>query len=563
MISSKRMSLFFLLFLALSTDSYSMLSTECIARIEESELNNVDPEISDIFAAIDLASKNYQLVQEKRDLFEYLEEILEQKIMVNKSIMDQQKTRRGEAYISVLRSNTLTRRYKLRLGKILSVAIFEKQRGFPSNRFLKQKEKAATMKTEFNQNRESGKSSEGDSQKSGFSIAKSDYYTNINDISQKLKDSVLTTIFKDKEEAYEEIRLLIKGYKRIQENNKRRNENAKKGGSKKKAEEKKLKTKFIILTGPHGCGKSTIGKAIAKELNIEYHRFDCGDIENKWQNSKSERMTNKTNRIIDRGKACVILFDEVDALMGRKMIDYEEIDESPINKTFATFSNKIEGKNTGFIVIFTTNHLKKIGKTIKNRSKTVKIPLPSPETRASVIEYYIKKVASEDQYDIGNYEYESLNYKAIKKKTHGYTMRHLRDLVEAVEQDCLKEILDEKSKKEKAVFTNERFAKFYDIIRQKDEKKEVPSLLERLDRVNEKTGFLKSVTSSFIGGFSGGLSSAIVSECHNSFFRIPRLQRKEQLKKELSGLSGAWLCLTDFNKYSKTYSEYNRYKHYK
>jgi hypothetical protein len=108
--------------------------------------------------------------------------------------------------------------------------------------------------------------------------------------------------------------------------------------------------KGILLYGKPGCGKSSIAKAIAMDLNMPIMIFDLSnmsnnDFQDKWDNVKNNA-------------PCMVLLEDIDSIFdGRKNIVHEEGGLS-----FDCLLNCIDGVESadGILIVATTNNIEKI-----------------------------------------------------------------------------------------------------------------------------------------------------------------------------------------------------------
>lgn len=108
--------------------------------------------------------------------------------------------------------------------------------------------------------------------------------------------------------------------------------------------------KGILLYGKPGCGKSSVAKAMAMDLNMPIMIFDLSNMSNtdfqeKWDNVKNN-------------SPCMVLLEDIDSIFdGRKNIIHEEGGLS-----FDCLLNCIDGVEAadGILIVATTNNVEKI-----------------------------------------------------------------------------------------------------------------------------------------------------------------------------------------------------------
>ncbi|WP_169737014.1 ATP-binding protein, partial [Deinococcus pimensis] len=72
----------------------------------------------------------------------------------------------------------------------------------------------------------------------------------------------------------------------------------------------------LVMSGPSGTGKTTAAEAVANELDLDLYRVDLSRVVDKYVGETEKRL----GALMDaaEGGGCVLLFDEADALFGRR-----------------------------------------------------------------------------------------------------------------------------------------------------------------------------------------------------------------------------------------------------
>ncbi len=70
----------------------------------------------------------------------------------------------------------------------------------------------------------------------------------------------------------------------------------------------------LLLLGPPGVGKTTLAKAIAKEIGRPYYFIEAPFLLDEYKNSGIQNLLQEIKPILQRGKPCVIIIDELTEL---------------------------------------------------------------------------------------------------------------------------------------------------------------------------------------------------------------------------------------------------------
>lgn len=108
--------------------------------------------------------------------------------------------------------------------------------------------------------------------------------------------------------------------------------------------------KGILMYGKPGCGKSSVAKALAMDLNMPIMIFDLSNMSNNDFQENWDRVKNNT--------PCMVLLEDIDSIFdGRKNIVHEEGGLS-----FDCLLNSLDGVESadGLLIVATTNNVDKI-----------------------------------------------------------------------------------------------------------------------------------------------------------------------------------------------------------
>jgi SpoVK/Ycf46/Vps4 family AAA+-type ATPase len=163
----------------------------------------------------------------------------------------------------------------------------------------------------------------------------------------------------------------------------------------------------INLYGEPGTGKTMAAHAIAFELEKEILFVDYAEIESKYvgETAKNIKQLFETAEMLD----AVIIFDEADALLSKRVTDMRSSTDVSVNQTRSVLLNILNDYSG--VVIFTTNFIQNFDPAFIRRIRyQIKLDLPNEELRRNLWEMYIPKQLP-----------TNLDFDSIAKKYDGIT----------------------------------------------------------------------------------------------------------------------------------------------
>jgi len=187
--------------------------------------------------------------------------------------------------------------------------------------------------------------------------------------------------------------------------------------------------KVVLLYGPNGTGKSTLGVLISKKLNIKLIFINSGFLGTMYRQSEEVNLSETIAPLLEDGTPCVIVIDEADALVGKNDKD----DNSNRNKSAAIAQMMdMSKKKSNFILVWTTNNIDQIDAKFRDRAGVygrIEIPLPNQNNREKAIKYLQKKQTEASNDKIKTvYDESPEAIISIAKKTEGLSFRAIEEL---------------------------------------------------------------------------------------------------------------------------------------
>ncbi len=193
--------------------------------------------------------------------------------------------------------------------------------------------------------------------------------------------------------------------------------------------------KGILLYGPPGTGKTLLAKAVAKESEANFIQVKGPSLLSMWVGKSEEGM----RKIFERARQvapCIIFFDEIDALAGRRGIETgTKVTERVLNQMLAEMDG-LENL-TDVIVVAATNRPDMIDPALLRPGRFDKILLvdaPGEQGRQNILKIHTNKMPLA----------KNVNPKDIAKKTSGYTGADLEALAREAAMLALRESPDAK-----------------------------------------------------------------------------------------------------------------------
>ncbi len=200
----------------------------------------------------------------------------------------------------------------------------------------------------------------------------------------------------------------------------------------------------ILLYGPPGTGKTLLAKAVAKESEANFIQVKGPSLLSMWV-GKSEEGVRKIFERARQVSPCIVFFDEVDALAGKRGEDHgSKVTERVLNQILAEMDGLEDLKDV--LVIGATNRPDMLDTALLRPGRFDKILLvnaPSDEGRLQILKVHTTKMVE------GKALGKDVDLVDISKKTSGYTGADLENLVREAAMLALREDINAKEVKKK------------------------------------------------------------------------------------------------------------------
>ncbi len=139
--------------------------------------------------------------------------------------------------------------------------------------------------------------------------------------------------------------------------------------------------KGVLLAGPTGTGKTLLAKAVASECGVNFISVKGPEILSKWV-GESERMVREVFKIARLSSPCIVFFDEIEAIAGRRGGDEgSAVSERVVAQLLAEIDGIEELR--GVVVLAATNRPELLDAALLRAGRfEVRIDLPVPDQQA-------------------------------------------------------------------------------------------------------------------------------------------------------------------------------------
>ena len=173
----------------------------------------------------------------------------------------------------------------------------------------------------------------------------------------------------------------------------------------------------VLLSGPPGCGKTLLAKAVANEAQANFIAVNGPELLNKYVGESEKAVRQLFQRARDSAP-CIIFFDEIDSMCAARGGD-NQATERVVNQLL-TELNGLQERQQVF-VIAATNRPDIIDPAMLRPGRLDKnlfIPLPSLEDRISILNTHLKVTQA-----------QNINLEELGQRTQGFSGADLASLV--------------------------------------------------------------------------------------------------------------------------------------
>jgi len=191
----------------------------------------------------------------------------------------------------------------------------------------------------------------------------------------------------------------------------------------------------ILLYGPPGTGKTLLAKAVAKESEANFIQIKGPSLLSKWVGESEEGV----RKIFERARQvspCIIFFDEIDALAGRRGVETgTKVTERVLNQLLAEIDGLEDLKDV--TVIGATNRPDMLDPALLRPGRfdrIILVDVPDEESRKKILEVHTKNTPLA----------KNVNLDKLVKQTEGFVGADIESLVREAALNALRKDKDVK-----------------------------------------------------------------------------------------------------------------------
>jgi|WetSurMetagenome_2_1015567.scaffolds.fasta_scaffold09030_5 transitional endoplasmic reticulum ATPase len=162
--------------------------------------------------------------------------------------------------------------------------------------------------------------------------------------------------------------------------------------------------KGILVSGPPGCGKTLLAKAVATESKVNFLSVKGPALLSKYV-GESERGIREVFRKARQAAPCIVFFDEIDSLLPTRSSGSSDSHVS--ERVLSQFLAELDGieELRGVLVLGATNRVDMLDPAVIRPGRfdqIVEIPIPNQEDRREIFSIHLKNKPLASEIDISD-----------------------------------------------------------------------------------------------------------------------------------------------------------------
>ena len=201
----------------------------------------------------------------------------------------------------------------------------------------------------------------------------------------------------------------------------------------------------VLLHGPPGTGKTTMGRALAGESKVNFIHVNGPELIDKYVGESEAAV----REVFDRARQAaptVIFFDEIDAIAGTSGSDTHEVTERVVSQLLTELDNIADNPN--MVVLAATNRKSDIDPRLLRPGRLdthISVPAPDTDARKEIVEVHARGKPISDEVDLDELATALENYTGadIEAIVRGASMRAIRETATEYEPETANERAEE------------------------------------------------------------------------------------------------------------------------
>jgi len=150
--------------------------------------------------------------------------------------------------------------------------------------------------------------------------------------------------------------------------------------------------KGILLSGPPGCGKTLLARAVANESEVNFISVRGPELLSKFV-GESERGVREVFRKARQAAPCIVFFDEIDALLPSRSASSS--DSHVAERVLSQFLTELDGLEElkGVLVLAATNRSDMLDPAVLRPGRfdqIIEVPLPDEKGRGEIFQVHLR-----------------------------------------------------------------------------------------------------------------------------------------------------------------------------
>lgn len=174
----------------------------------------------------------------------------------------------------------------------------------------------------------------------------------------------------------------------------------------------------VLLSGPPGCGKTMLAKAIAKESKASFINLRISTLTDKWF-GESQKLVKAVFTLARKIQPTIIFIDEIDSFLRSRQSNDHEVTAMMKAEFMSLWDGLTTDQEARIVILGATNRPWDIDQAILRRMpKQFSVPLPSLEQREKILRLTLKEINLESGFDFAK----------IARLTDGFSGSELKEL---------------------------------------------------------------------------------------------------------------------------------------